>query len=138
MKYGSNPYRISESQQFTKDGTLMREDDSSSEQEVSSSESVQQKNDNHLIQESDALISFETVEDSGQIGIIRQPSPPPFLADVQDLIPTSTPDTRTDCGLENSSSDALVRPEDPLQLHIVWFYVLFSTYIFCCLHMIYL
>ncbi|GFP94655.1 amsh-like ubiquitin thioesterase 1 [Phtheirospermum japonicum] len=109
--------RVINTQQAIKDGTTNREDDDSSEQERSSLESVvQPKNDSHSIQESDSLISFETVESPPQIEIIRQPSPPPVLADVQDLVPTST--TRTESGVENSPTDALVCSEDPLQLHI--------------------
>ncbi|KAK4487613.1 hypothetical protein RD792_005735, partial [Penstemon davidsonii] len=105
-------------QQSIKDESVMRKDDDSSDQERSSLESlVQSKNDTQQIQESDSLISFETVESFPQTEIIRQPSPPPFLVDVQDLIPTSPPATDMECGLENASDDALVC-SDPLELHI--------------------
>ncbi|KAK6154020.1 hypothetical protein DH2020_013659 [Rehmannia glutinosa] len=111
--------RVSNIQQSIKDGTMNREDDGISEQERSSLESVvQPKNDSHPIQESDSLISFETVESSSQTEIIRQPSPPPVLADVQDLIPTTTPATQAECRIETASNDASVCSEDPLQLHI--------------------
>ncbi|XP_011096984.1 AMSH-like ubiquitin thioesterase 1 [Sesamum indicum] len=110
--------RDGNTQQSIKDGTMMR-DDGNSEQERSSLESVvQPKNDNHLIKEPDSLITFETVESCLQTEIIRQPSPPPLLADVQDLNPTSTPATQTEFGLENDPGDTLVCSEDPLQLHI--------------------
>ncbi|KAI3473925.1 hypothetical protein Pfo_028123 [Paulownia fortunei] len=62
---------------------------------------------------------FNNIQHSSQNEIIRQPSPPPLLADVQDLIPTSTPATQAECGLEDASNDALVCSEDPLQLHIL-------------------
>lgn len=97
-----------------KDGTVIREDNESSEREKLSLE-VQPKIDNHQIQDSDSLIDFED-ESSSQIEIIRQPSPPPVLADVQDLIQPSA--TQTECGIENASNDALVCSKDPLQLHI--------------------
>ncbi|KAL0423722.1 UNVERIFIED_CONTAM: AMSH-like ubiquitin thioesterase 1, partial [Sesamum radiatum] len=97
----------------------MMRDDGNSEQERSSLESVvQPKNDNDLIKEPNSLISFETVESCLQTEIIRQPSPPPLLADVQDLNPISTPATQTEFGLENDPGDTLVCSEDPLQLHI--------------------
>ncbi|KAG8387978.1 hypothetical protein BUALT_Bualt02G0077300 [Buddleja alternifolia] len=113
--------RDSNIQQPIKDETVMREDGGSSELERIRLESVVQPiNDNQPIlnQESDFLISFETVESSPKTEIIRQPSPPPLLADVQDLIPTLPPATQTESGLENASNDASVCSEDPLQLHI--------------------
>ncbi|KAL3640762.1 hypothetical protein CASFOL_015730 [Castilleja foliolosa] len=108
--------RVSNTQQATKDGPMDREDDDISEERSVLESAVQPKNDSHPIQESDSLISFETDESSPQIEIIRQPSPPPVLADVQDLVPAST--TQTESGVENSSSDASVCSEDPLQLHV--------------------
>lgn len=72
------------------------------------------------VEEPGSLISFEAIESPLQTGITRQPSPPPVLADVQDLIPTTSPPvTDADCRLDNSSSDGLVCAEDPLELHIV-------------------
>lgn len=106
-----------------KDGTVIREDNESSEQKKLSLE-VQPKIDNYQIQDSDSLIDFED-ESSSQIELIRQPSPPPVLADVQDLIQPSA--TQTECGIGNASSDALVCSKDPLQLHIVRSFRLFST-----------
>lgn len=106
----------------------MKEEDGCSEQEKSSLESVVlPKTDNHQIQESNSLISFEDEIASESEVIIRQPSPPPVLADVQDLIPAASPATQTESGLENASNDALVCSEDPMQLHIVRSFILFST-----------
>ena len=62
------------------------------------------------------LISFETIETPLQTDIIRQPSPPPVLADLQNLIPRSIPITKADYGMENSLPESLVSSEPPLQL----------------------
>lgn len=64
-----------------------------------------------------SLISFDTVET--EVNNIRQPSPPPVLADVQDIIPTTSPPvTEVECGREDPSSDALSCSESPMELHI--------------------
>lgn len=109
----------------------MKEENGGSEQDKSSLESVvPPKTDNEQIEESISLISFED-ESASQSEVIRQPSPPPVLVEVQDLIPASTPETQTESGLLNASDDALVCSEDPLQLHIVRsfdsFIILFPT-----------
>lgn len=71
-------------------------------------------------QESPSLISFEETETSAQIEIIRQPSPPPVLAEVQDLVPAVSPHiNEAGYKTEMSSSDSCVHAESPLQLHIV-------------------
>ncbi|XP_047942382.1 AMSH-like ubiquitin thioesterase 1 [Salvia hispanica] len=107
---------VNSTQNSTEDGIVMKEE--SSEQDKSSFESVvPPKTDNQQIEESISLISFED-ESASQSEVIRQPSPPPVLAEVQDLIPASTPETPTESGLVNVSDDALVCSEDPLQLHI--------------------
>uniref|UniRef100_A0A5B7A598 MPN domain-containing protein n=2 Tax=Davidia involucrata TaxID=16924 RepID=A0A5B7A598_DAVIN len=69
-------------------------------------------------EEPHSLISFETVETPLQMDIVRQPSPPPVLADVQDLIPALPPVTEAEYGMENPEPDGLVCSESPLQLHI--------------------
>ncbi|KAL8234769.1 hypothetical protein R6Q59_020869 [Mikania micrantha] len=67
------------------------------------------------VDEPDSLISFEEKIDSPvELDIIRQPSPPPVLAQVQDLLPTTSPDTGPGSG---NSSDS-VCSESPLELHI--------------------
>lgn len=69
-------------------------------------------------QEPPSLISFETSETSTQI--TRQPSPPPVLAEVQDLVPPVSPCVNeAGCKAEIPSSDSCVQAESPLQLHIV-------------------
>ncbi|KAJ4843297.1 AMSH-like ubiquitin thioesterase 1 [Turnera subulata] len=66
-----------------------------------------------------ALISFETTETPVQAEIIRQPSPPPVLAEVQDLIPAMSPQiTESEHKVDISSPADLARSESPLQLHI--------------------
>ncbi|XP_027359441.1 AMSH-like ubiquitin thioesterase 1 [Abrus precatorius] len=70
-------------------------------------------------QEPPSLISFETTETSAQIEVIRQPSPPPVLAEVQDLFPAvSLLVNEAECKTEIPSSDGSVNAESPLQLHI--------------------
>ncbi|XP_058722435.1 AMSH-like ubiquitin thioesterase 1 [Vicia villosa] len=70
--------------------------------------------------ESHSLISFEATEEtSAQIEIIRQPSPPPVLAEVHDLVPAMSPHiNEAGCKAEIPSSDSSVHAESPLQLHI--------------------
>lgn len=71
------------------------------------------------LEEPASLISFDTEESPLQSEIIRQPSPPPVLAEVQDLMPTAAcPVDEVECGLVKSSPDGLICSEDPLQLHI--------------------
>ncbi|KAH1241226.1 AMSH-like ubiquitin thioesterase 1 [Glycine max] len=66
-----------------------------------------------------SLISFETTETSAQIEVIRQPSPPPVLAEVQDLVPAVSPCVNeAGCKTEIPSSDSSVHVEAPMQLHI--------------------
>jgi len=71
-------------------------------------------------QESPSLISFEATETFAPVELIRQPSPPPVLAQVQDLVPSVSPHVNeAGCKTEIPSSDSCVRAKSPLQLHIV-------------------
>ncbi|KAK8490136.1 hypothetical protein V6N13_097275 [Hibiscus sabdariffa] len=64
------------------------------------------------------MISFEEPETSpAHNDITRQPSPPPVLAEVQDLV-HATHASKTDCTIENPSADGIVHSESPLELHI--------------------
>nr|XP_043611526.1 AMSH-like ubiquitin thioesterase 1 [Erigeron canadensis] len=86
------------------------------EREKSSHESFALQNNNNKphVDEPGSLISFEEkLESPVQLDIIRQPSPPPVLAEVQDLLPAS-PDTGPGSG--NPIDD--VCSESPLELHI--------------------
>ncbi|KAI4347194.1 hypothetical protein L6164_008028 [Bauhinia variegata] len=67
-------------------------------------------------EEPGSLISFETTEAPAHTDIIRQPSPPPVLAEVQDLVPAVSP--HVTCKTETPSSDSFIPGEAPLQLHI--------------------
>ena len=70
--------------------------------------------------ETDSLISFEKVEMPAPVDIVRQPSPPPVLAEVQDLIPAMSPQVpEVECAQDTSLSDGFVHPEASMQLHIV-------------------
>lgn len=92
-----------------------------SEQERSSAEeivSVNTEKEMRHTEELDSLICFEPIETPDQINIIRQPSPPPVLADVQDLVPAPPPITQAEFGSQNSNTDGLVSSEAPLELHI--------------------
>lgn len=76
------------------------------------------------IEDPDSMISFETIVETPSVAtdIIRQPSPPPVLAELQDLVPAmSTEVTEAESGIGNLSKDGLVCSESPLQLHIVSF-----------------
>ncbi|GMN56754.1 hypothetical protein TIFTF001_025870 [Ficus carica] len=80
---------------------------------------TQSSEDNRTSQADDSLISFEEIETPARVEIIRQPSPPPVLAEVQDLIPTVSPQVSdVECGVDVLSADESIRAESPLQLHI--------------------
>ncbi|XP_021292144.1 AMSH-like ubiquitin thioesterase 1 isoform X1 [Herrania umbratica] len=66
------------------------------------------------------MISFDESETIPvHINVTRQPSPPPVLAEVQDLVHAiSSQVTETDCRIENPLADGIVHSESPLQLHI--------------------
>lgn len=110
------------------------------EQEKSSQESIHTQGENtqmHHPEEPSSLISFDATESPAQSDIIRQPSPPPVLAEVQDVIPAvsqpssnvlaelqdlipavSSQVSEAECGRDTSLQDNLLHAESPLQLHI--------------------
>ncbi|KAJ0487878.1 putative proteasome endopeptidase complex [Helianthus annuus] len=101
------------------DGVPIERNSSNLEHENSSLETVVSANNNKKPQadEPDLLISFEEKIETPPVllDIIRQPSPPPVLAQVHDLVSPSL-----DTGLTNGSekpSDG-VCSESPLELHI--------------------
>lgn len=107
--------------QATENGVLSEKASSDSENTRLDIEAILPLNDDKKInrdEEPASLISFESVEIPLQTDIIRQPSPPPVLADVRDLIPPSHAVTEADHGMENSLPGGLVSSESPLQLHI--------------------
>ncbi|KAF9671374.1 hypothetical protein SADUNF_Sadunf12G0040700 [Salix dunnii] len=72
-----------------------------------------------LHDEEPSLISFETKEIPVPPDVIRQPSPPPVLAEVQDLIPAMAPQvSEAEHKMDASMPDDLVCSKSPLQLHI--------------------
>lgn len=88
---------------------------------------IQNEDSQPQAEEPPSLISFEAIETPARIEVIRQPSPPPVLAEVQDLVPAVSPHIHeTGCKTEAPSSDSYVQAESPLQLHIV------SQYHFSC------
>ncbi|KAK9926322.1 hypothetical protein M0R45_023560 [Rubus argutus] len=95
---------------------------SNSEHERPSLEPIlTQSNDDGQIRrtEEPSLISFESTETPEPPQLIRQPSPPPVLAEVQDLIPAISPQvSEVESELETLSSDEFLRAESPLELHI--------------------
>ncbi|KAL8140314.1 hypothetical protein V2J09_006335, partial [Rumex salicifolius] len=64
-----------------------------------------------------AMISFEQME-SLDTTIVKQPSPPPVLADVQDLIPIDPFPIAEVQDLNEPLPDTLVSSESPMELHI--------------------
>ena len=133
------PFWENSLQKTIDDGLAVREDCSNLGQEKSRQESTLTSKDDtqmHCAEEPSSLISFETTQ--SQPNIIRQPSPPPVLAEVQDSIPAShacSPNvlaeiqdlipavssqvSESGCGTEMSPKDNFVQAESPLQLHIV-------------------
>lgn len=88
--------------------------------------------------EEPSLISFEPIEPPEHTQLIRQPSPPPVLAEVQDLIPAISPQvSEVESELETLSSDEFLRAESPLQLHIVRFVTIVFIIIFRFIYLLF-
>ncbi|XP_044477334.1 AMSH-like ubiquitin thioesterase 1 isoform X2 [Mangifera indica] len=125
VKYPINidlsPVEIPSLQQPVESGSTARTDSIDVEPEKSSLESITISTDEiekHPTEEPCSMISFETVEMPVSTDIIKQPSPPPVLAEVQDLIAAMTPQVaEAECRNENLIMDEFDRTE-PLQLHI--------------------
>ncbi|CAN8302891.1 unnamed protein product [Cochlearia groenlandica] len=82
---------------------------------ATSSEAIQKNYTDELF----SMISFEEPENVNNNNLIRQPSPPPVLAEVHDLVPALSPEAReSECTIENSLPDESLRSESPLELHI--------------------
>lgn len=80
------------------------------------SESIQK----NYTEELSSMISFEEEESVNDDNIIRQPSPPPVLAEVQDLAHGLCHEANeVECNIDNSLPDESLRAESPLELHIV-------------------
>ncbi|XP_027341111.1 AMSH-like ubiquitin thioesterase 1 isoform X2 [Abrus precatorius] len=117
-----SPVEIPSVQQPLEDGSLNKKDNSISEHGSDLESILTQSEEDCQAQHADeapSLISFETTEIPSQIEVIRQPSPPPVLAEVQDLVPAVSPHVNEDgCKTEIPASDSFIRSESPLQLHI--------------------
>uniref|UniRef100_A0A6N2KCT3 MPN domain-containing protein n=1 Tax=Salix viminalis TaxID=40686 RepID=A0A6N2KCT3_SALVM len=109
---------LSVKSESVKDEISVKLEHSRSEAERSSLESVLAVHSEKqmLRDEEPSLISFETKEIPVPPDVIRQPSPPPVLAEVQDLIPEMPPQVSE--AMDVSSPDDLVCSKSPLQLHI--------------------
>lgn len=128
----SEPHNL---QQSTENGVAVKPDTVSSETKKSSLESVLTENEDckrNSAEELASLISFETIETPAQPDLIRQPSPPAVLAEVQDLIPAMPAHVaETENNLDISSPADLIRSESPLQLHIVSLSTIYLKKLLC-------
>lgn len=118
-------------QQSVEDEPIVKKDSSYSELEKLGLDLTQSNDDSQACntEELCSLISFETTEVPASTEIIRQPSPPPVLAEVQDLIPAVSSEVSTaESGVETLSTDEVVCAESPLQLHIVRFLNILLVY----------
>ncbi|XWS60934.1 hypothetical protein CRYUN_Cryun07bG0081400 [Craigia yunnanensis] len=129
VQYPSNidltPIEFPSLQQPIENELPRKNDHSNSEPEALSTESTLtvdncENSQKCLVDEPSPMISFEESETIPvHINVTRQPSPPPVLAEVQDLVHAiSAQVTETDCRIDNPSADGLVHSESPLQLHI--------------------
>ncbi|XP_057447022.1 AMSH-like ubiquitin thioesterase 1 [Lotus japonicus] len=109
-------------QHSLEDESLNKKDNSIAEPYKSDLDSILTQSEDsqpQQAQEPPSLISFEAIETPARIEVIRQPSPPPVLAEVQDLVPAVSPQVNeAGCLTDIPSSDSFVRAESPLQLHI--------------------
>ncbi|XLS85732.1 hypothetical protein HN51_035898 [Arachis hypogaea] len=127
VRYPSNidlsPIEIPSLQQDLEDGSQKKKDNSTVEHNNLDMNSSLTQTEDCQAQHADeppSLISFEEVtEITPQIEVIRQPSPPPVLAEVQDLVPPVSHQVNdVECKIETTSSDNFLCGESPLQLHI--------------------
>ncbi|XP_010479308.1 PREDICTED: AMSH-like ubiquitin thioesterase 1 [Camelina sativa] len=125
VQYPSNidfsPVEIPSFQQFVSSKPMIR-NDSNDEPErpiVESSSTSSENIQKNYTEELSSMISFEEPESVNDNSLTRQPSPPPVLAEVQDLVPALCPEAREpECKIENSLPDESLRSESPLELHI--------------------
>lgn len=97
-------------------------DSSASEPEKSPLEevlSLHEGNGSVQSEEPSSLIIFDITDSTPKTDIIRQPSPPPIRAEVQDLDAVSSEVSDCASGHTASFQDEIVRAESPLQVHIV-------------------
>ncbi|KAK4804165.1 hypothetical protein SAY86_003982 [Trapa natans] len=125
IQYPSNidltPIEMPSLLQHVEDKPAVREDSSNSKKEAPGLNSVPIVEDANNVPQSvePSMISFDAIESNVQVDIIRQPSPPPILAEVQDIIPPALgqlADSKD--GMNCPTSESYVCSENPLQLHI--------------------
>ncbi|KAL6010857.1 hypothetical protein ACLOJK_001299 [Asimina triloba] len=118
----STPAEIPSLIQLAEDESIPAKDGVNLEPERSRLESVLSLDDGRWSVAADEprpVTTSDTVVASNQIDIIRQPSPPSVLADVQDLVPANSSqviDLRSEPA--KSLQDEFIHSESPLQLHI--------------------
>ncbi|KAJ1405723.1 USP8 dimerization domain [Sesbania bispinosa] len=111
--------RIAEHNKSDLDSILTQSQDSQPQHAPEPPPLISEDSQPQPAQEPPSLISFEATETPAQIEVIRQPSPPPVLAEVQDLVPAVSPHiNEAGCKAEVPSSNSCVHAESPLQLHI--------------------
>ncbi|KAJ4868463.1 AMSH-like ubiquitin thioesterase 1 [Raphanus sativus] len=128
VQYPSNidfsPVEIPSFRQQSVDSKPMITNGSSNEPEkpiVESSSTPSEKIQKNYTEELSSMISFEEEKEcvNDDNNIIRQPSPPPVLAEVQDLAHGLCHEANeVECKIDNSLPDESLRAESPLQLHI--------------------
>ncbi|XP_031406827.1 AMSH-like ubiquitin thioesterase 1 [Punica granatum] len=108
--------------QPVEDKPATKEDSSNSEKEAPSLNLVPVVEEVSKVpraEEEHLMISFDATESTVETKIIRQPSPPPVLAEVQDLIaPASGQLAEPQNGMDNPPREDYICSETPLQLHI--------------------
>lgn len=121
------PVEIPSLHQSLENGASVKNGNSSLDPEALSVEPVHNLSDNSQngetchVKEPLPMISFEESESETPVqnNIIRQPSPPPVLAEVEDLVPAvSEQVTMTESTTEKSSVNDYVCSETPMELHI--------------------
>ncbi|XP_058087253.1 AMSH-like ubiquitin thioesterase 1 [Magnolia sinica] len=116
------PIEIPSLVQPAEDGAEVLKAGEKSEPERSTIESVLSLDDGrwsvHAEQPS-SMATSNIVESPIQMDIIRQPAPPPVLADIQNLVPVTSSEAFDSInGPAKSFQDELIHSESPLQLHI--------------------
>ncbi|KAH0914167.1 hypothetical protein HID58_028613 [Brassica napus] len=126
VQYPSNidfsPIEIPSFRQQFVDSRPMITNGSSDETEklvVESSATPSENIQKNYTEELSSMISFEEPESVKDSNIIRQPSPPPVLAEVQDLAHGLCHGANeVELNIDNSLPDESLRAESPLELHI--------------------
>ncbi|KAJ6813213.1 AMSH-like ubiquitin thioesterase 1 isoform X1 [Iris pallida] len=125
IQYPSNldysPIEIPSLHQPTKDELVAAEDKGEPEHTKSPLEEVLSLHDTGVhTEEPSTLSTLDVTEVPGSINmnIIREPSPPPVLAEVQDLATISSELSNPISVQATSVQDELVRAESPLEVHI--------------------